>query len=105
MNTAMITVIGVAEILLDVVWWLIVVQVILSWLLAFNVLNLSSGPVRGFVVALDRVTAPLYRPLRRILPDFGGLDFSPLIILLAITLIESRLLDPLKLSYQFAAAQ
>ena len=105
MNTAMITVIGVAEILLDVVWWLIVVQVILSWLLAFNVLNLSSGPVRGFVVTLDRVTAPLYRPLRRILPDFGGLDFSPLIILLAITLIESRLLDPLKLSYQFAAAQ
>ena len=105
MNTAMITVIGVAEILLDVVWWLIVVQVILSWLLAFNVLNLSSGPVRSFVVALDRITAPLYRPLRRILPDFGGLDFSPLIILLAITLIESRLLDPLKLSYQFAAAQ
>lgn len=96
----MITVIGIAEILLDVLWWLIVVQVILSWLLAFNVLNVGSGAVRTFIVALDRLTAPLYRPIRRILPDFGGLDFSPLIILLAIALIESRVLEPLKLKYQ-----
>jgi YggT family protein len=102
MNTTMIAVIGIAEILLDVIWWLIVVQVVLSWLLAFNVLNLGSGPVRTFVVTLDRITAPLYRPLRRILPDFGGLDFSPLIILLAITLIESRVLEPLKLTYQLS---
>ena len=99
MNTTMITVIGVAEILLDVVWWLIVIQVILSWLLAFNVLNVSSNPVRTFIVTLDRITAPLYRPIRRILPDFGGLDFSPLVILLAIALIEGRVLEPLKQSY------
>lgn len=97
----MITVIGIAQILLDVLWWLIVVQVILSWLLAFNVLNVSSGTVRTFIVTLDRFTAPLYRPIRRILPDFGGLDFSPLIILLAIALIDSRVLEPLKVSYQF----
>jgi YggT family protein len=98
----MIAVIGIAEILLDVMWWLIVVQVVLSWLLALNVLNLGSGPVRTFVVTLDRITVPLYRPLRRILPDFGGLDFSPLIILVAITLIEGRVLEPLKLTYQLS---
>ena len=102
MNTTMIAVIGIAEILLDIIWWIIVVQVVLSWLLAFNVLNLGSGPVRTFVVTLDRITAPLYRPLRRILPDFGGLDFSPLIILLAITLTENRVLEPLKLTYQLS---
>jgi YggT family protein len=101
MNTTMITVIGVAEILLDVIWWVIIVQVILSWLFAFNVLNASSGAVRSFVIALDRITAPMYRPIRKILPDFGGLDFSPLIILLAIALLESRILEPLKMSYQF----
>ena len=96
----MVTVIGIAEIFLDVLWWIIIVQVVLSWLLAFNVLNSGSAPVRTFSVTLDRLTAPLYRPLRRILPDFGGLDFSPLIILLAIALIESRLLEPLKMQYQ-----
>ena len=95
----------IAHILLQVVIWIIIIQAILSWLVVFNVVNTHNDFVRGFFNALDRITAPMYRPIRRILPDFGGLDFSPLIILLAITLIESRLLDPLKLSYQFAAAQ
>jgi len=99
MFTATVTIIGLVEIALDVLWWVIIVQVILSWLIAFNVLNISSGAVRSFVVAMDRLTAPLYRPIRRLLPDFGGLDFSPLVILLAIALIEGRVLEPLKHGY------
>jgi YGGT family. len=97
----MVVIIGLAEILLDVLWWLIIVQVAVSWLIAFNVLNMSSPALRSAISWLDVITAPLYRPLRRILPDFGGLDFSPLIILLVIALIEGRLLEPLKASYQF----
>jgi YggT family protein len=81
----------IADLLLNVLFWIIIIQVILSWLLAFNVLNTSSSGVRTFAVALDRVTAPLYRPIRRILPDFGGLDFSPLVILLLIEVIEKLL--------------
>jgi YggT family protein len=65
--------------------------VVLSWLLAFNVLNIHSGGVRNFIVALDRLTAPLYRPIRRMLPDFGGLDFSPLVILILIQVIKKLL--------------
>ena len=63
---------------------LIIVQAILSWLVAFNVINARGDGVRRFVMALDRMTAPLYRPIRRILPDFGGIDFSPLVVLLLI---------------------
>ena len=51
-------------ILLDVLWWIIIVQVVLSWLFAFNVLNTSSDGLRRFVEALDRLTEPLYRPIR-----------------------------------------
>ncbi|MEO7277005.1 MAG: YggT family protein [Sphingomicrobium sp.] len=98
----MVTLIGLLQIVLDVLWWVIVIQVVISWLLAFKVLNAGSGAVRSFIVGLDRLTAPLYRPIRRILPDFGGLDFSPLVILLAVSLLESRVLEPIKLSYQFA---
>jgi len=72
--------------------YLIIGQVILSWLFAFNVLNTSSHGVRTFAVAIDRITAPLYRPIRRILPDFGGIDFSPLVILLIIAIIRSKVL-------------
>jgi YggT family protein len=81
----------IAHYLLTILFWIILIQVILSWLLAFNVLNVSSGGVRAFVVALDRITAPLYRPIRRILPDFGGLDFSPLVILILIQVLKKLL--------------
>ena len=61
---------------------LIIIQAILSWLVAFNVINSRSGIMRDFLLALDRMTQPVYRPIRNILPDFGGIDFSPLVVLL-----------------------
>ena len=78
----------ILSLLLNVLWWIIIVQVVLSWLFAFNVLNTSSDGLRRFVEALDRLTEPLYRPIRKILPDFGGLDFSPLIVLLLISVVQ-----------------
>ena len=87
----LVALVEIADLLLNVLFWVIIIQVILSWLLAFNVLNTSSNGVRTFAVVLDRITAPLYRPIRRILPDFGGLDFSPLVILLLIEVIEKLL--------------
>lgn len=81
------TLLEIAAILLNVLWWLIILQVILSWLVAFNVLNTSSQGVRRFLQALDRMLEPLYRPFRRILPDFGGLDLSPVVVLLLIGIL------------------
>jgi YggT family protein len=78
----------VVDFLLQVLMWVIVIQAILSWLVAFNVINTHNDFVRSFLHALDRLTAPLYRPIRRILPDFGGLDFSPVVILLLIYVLR-----------------
>ena len=87
----LIALVDIANLLLSIVTWIIIGQVILSWLFAFNVLNTSSSGVRTVAVAIDRITAPLYRPIRRILPDFGGIDFSPLVILLLIQVIKKLL--------------
>jgi len=81
----------IAIMLLSVLWWIIIVQAILSWLIAFNVVNMSSPFVRSVATALDRLTAPLYRPIRRFLPDFGGIDFSPLVVLLLIMVVQKLL--------------
>jgi YggT family protein len=81
------TLLEIAAILLNVLWWLIIIQVILSWLVAFNVINTSSEGVRRFMVGLDRFLEPLYRPFRKILPDFGGLDLSPVVVLLLIGIL------------------
>jgi YggT family protein len=77
--------------LLSVLWWVIIIQVILSWLFAFNVLNASSQGVRTFTGALEKVTAPIYRPIRKVLPDFGGIDFSPVVVLLGIMVLQRLL--------------
>ena len=77
--------------LLNVLWWIIIIQVILSWLFVFNVLNVSSQGVRAFAGALEKITAPIYRPIRKILPDFGGIDFSPVVVLLGIMVLQRLL--------------
>ena len=87
----LIALVDIADLLLTIVTWIIIGQVILSWLFAFNVLNTSSSGVRQFAVAIDRITAPMYRPIRRILPDFGGIDFSPLVVLILIQVIRKLL--------------
>ena len=76
------------DFLLNVLIILIIVQAILSWLVAFNVINPRNDGMRRFVMAIDRMTDPIYRPIRRILPDFGGIDFSPLVVLLLIKAIQ-----------------
>jgi YggT family protein len=77
---------------------------VLSWLVSFNVINTSNDFVRQFLYALDRVTEPLYRPIRRILPDFGGLDFSPMVVLLAISILQKILLPNIFSSLMSATA-
>ena len=85
------TLFDIAGYLLWIVSWVIIIQVILSWLFVFNVLNTSSQGVRSIALAIDRLTAPLYRPIRRLLPDFGGIDFSPLVVLILIQVLQKLL--------------
>ena len=78
----------IIQILLNDIWWIIIIQAVLSWLVAFNVINLHNDFIRQVMYALDRMTQPLYRPIRRIMPDFGALDLSPLVVLLILTIVD-----------------
>jgi YggT family protein len=68
--------------LIGLYMWVIIAAVILSWLIAFNVINPYNPFVRSLWQALTAVTEPLLRPIRRLLPDLGGVDISPMILLL-----------------------
>ena len=78
----------ILDLLLRVVTYIIIAQAILSWLIAFNVINTQNDFMRSFLNALNKMTEPLYRPIRRILPDFGGIDFSPMVVLLLIYVLR-----------------
>ena len=85
--------------LLGVLGLVIFVQVVLSWLVVFNVINTHNDFVRNFLRALDYITEPLYRPIRKVLPDFGGIDFSPLVVLIAIQALRIILGDMIQSIY------
>ena len=88
-------ILDIVQVLLNVVWWIIVVQAILSWLIAFNVINTSNEMVRTIWNALGQMTEPMYRPIRRLLPDFGALDLSPLVVLLTLSILMNIIIPRL----------
>lgn len=73
--------------------YLIVASAILSWLVAFNVVNTRNDFVRSIWNFLDAVTEPVLRPIRNILPNLGGVDISPVILILLIIFIQKLIVD------------
>lgn len=98
----MLTLIQIAQVLLDVFWWIIVIQIILSLLIAFNVINTYNDLVRQLYQGLNAITEPVYRPIRRVLPDFGQIDFAPFVVLVLMQIIN-LVLRNLAYSYQTGA--
>jgi YggT family protein len=78
--------------LIDIYIWLLIAQAVLSWLVAFGVVNRHNRAVAMAGDFLWRVTEPVLRPIRRILPDLGGIDISPVILILLLVFVR-RLLD------------
>ncbi|AEQ53235.1 YggT family protein [Pelagibacterium halotolerans] len=83
------------DVVLSLVIFIMIAQVIVSWLLAFNILNMSNQFVATIANALWQLTNPLLAPIRRLLPNFGGLDISPIVLFLAIYFIRLVILYPL----------
>ncbi len=88
----MIVLYDLIQYILTIFSWIIIIQAILSWLVAFNVLGQGNDTVRQIYFALDKLTEPVYRPIRKIMPDFGALDLTPMVVLLAILFIQRSLL-------------
>jgi len=91
----MASLLAIIYLLLDIAFWIIIVQAILSWLLAFNVLNTGNDFVRGLFQGLARLTEPVYGPIRRILPpirrilpDTRPMDLAPLVVLIGIYALQ-----------------
>jgi YggT family protein len=71
--------------------WLLIASAILSWLVAFNVVNTRNPVVTMIADVLYRLTEPVLAPIRRILPNFGGLDISPVVVILLLIFINQEL--------------
>ncbi|TIW77401.1 MAG: YggT family protein, partial [Mesorhizobium sp.] len=87
----MIALIQTIVMALDIYWWIIIASAIFSWLYAFNVVNSRNQFVGSVGNMLYRLTEPALRPIRRFMPDLGGIDISPIILLLILFFIRQFL--------------
>jgi len=81
-------ILDIVLIALNLYTWAVIGSAVVSWLVAFNVINMRNDVVRSIASALYQLTEPALRPIRRIMPNLGTLDISPIILLLLIMLIE-----------------
>lgn len=79
--------------ILNIFFWCIILSAILSWLIAFEVINTQNRFVFHLYDFLNRITNPFLKPIRRIVPSIGGVDISPVILLLAIIFIQNLLAE------------
>ena len=92
----MVTLLGIIAYLLNIYAWIVIAQAILSTLVAFNVVNTYNDFVRQVLTVLDRLTEPVYRPIRRILPDLGAIDLSPWAVLILINILTRFVIPALQ---------
>jgi YggT family protein len=75
--------------ILNIVWWIFLIMIIMSWLISFNVINTRNQFVATVWRVLNQITEPILRPIRRIIPPIGGLDLSPLVVFIVIFFLQS----------------
>ena len=79
--------------ILNVVWFVMIVHIIMSWLINFQVLNLRQPLIWQLWNGLNRLLEPIYTPVRNILPNTGGLDLAPLVVFIAIIILQRALIN------------
>ncbi len=75
--------------ILDVYFYIIIASVIISWLIAFEVLNIKNPQAQNLINLLNKLTEPVYKPLRKFIPPIGGIDITPIIVIFAIFLLQN----------------
>lgn len=91
----MITLLKILQLLLDVAFFIMIVHIIMSWLINFNVLNLRQPLVAQIWDGLNRLLDPIYAPIRRMLPNTGALDLAPLILFIIIIILRDIVIPDL----------
>ncbi len=87
----MVTLYQTLDLILSILWYMVLAQVIMSWLINFQVLNLRQPQVAQLWYGLSRLFEPLYAPIRRVLPLTSGLDLAPLVVAIGIIILRQAL--------------
>jgi|SRR5664279_586061 YggT family protein len=76
------------SVILNLIWWVFLIMIIMSWLISFNVINTRNQFVASVWRIINQITDPILRPIRRIIPPMGGLDLSPIVVFIIIFFLQ-----------------
>jgi len=86
-------IITLIDIVFEIYIWLIIASAVMSWLVSFNIINTHNRLVYNILSLLWRITEPALRPIRKIIPNLGGIDLSPVILILALSFIRMLIVN------------
>ncbi len=92
MNALTVTIVELIATVIDLYIWALIISAVMSWLVAFNVINTQNRFVYTVLDVLWRITEPALRPIRRLLPNLGGIDISPVILILLLYFVRNLLI-------------
>lgn len=91
----MIAILQTLSVILDLLKWVFIIVIIMSWLISFNVINTRNQFVNSVWRVLNQITEPILKPIRRVIPPMGGLDLSPIIVFIVIFFLQSFIANDL----------
>lgn len=91
MGNFLVPLIEVVIAMINIYWWIVIIAAVFSWLMAFGIIDTRNHVVRMVANFLYRATEPALRPIQSVLPNFGGIDISPVVVLLILWFIEMEL--------------
>ena len=92
MNALTVTIVELIATVIDLYIWVLIISAVMSWLVAFGVINTNNRFVYTVLDVLWRITEPALRPIRRLLPNLGGIDISPVILILLLYFVRNLLI-------------
>lgn len=84
---------------IDIYFWIIIASVVVSWLIAFDVINAKNAQAQKLLRLLEKVTEPVYRPLRKFIPPIGGIDITPIIVIIGISIVRAIVVNIFMMPY------
>ena len=82
---------GLINLAITLYIWIILIQVLISWLIVFEVINVKNAKAQSLIALLKKATDPVFKPLQKIIPNIGGIDITPIVVILGLSLIQRAL--------------
>ncbi len=84
-------IIGLLNLAITLYIWIILIQVLISWLVIFEVINVNNDRAKQLIALLKKATDPVFKPLQKVVPNIGGIDITPIIVIIGLSLIQRAL--------------